>query len=170
MKCERCNNNEATVVIIQIINGISKEMHLCENCAKEGHIKAVDIPLSFQDFFQGILDIIGMQDNTKCNCNNQEITDVCCHICGMTYDEFKNKGRLGCDNCYSTFKQLDTIIKNIHGTNKHMGKIPNRGQKGLIIKRELDILKKNLTDAIKNEEYEEAARLRDEIRAIEKGD
>jgi protein arginine kinase activator len=96
--------------------------------------------------------------------------DVSCSVCGMTYEEFKNKGQLGCENCYTAFKQLDTIIKNMHGSNKHMGKIPNRGQKDLIVKRELENLKKKLSEAIKIEEYEDAARIRDEIRAIEKGE
>jgi protein arginine kinase activator len=170
MKCEICNKNEATLLVIQISDGIPKEMHICESCAKEDTNQAFDIPLSFQDFFQGILDIIGMQSKSNYNNGNQEIEDVSCNVCGMTYEEFKNKGRLGCENCYTAFKQLDTIIKNMHGSNKHMGKIPNRGQKDLIIKRELEVLKKKLSEAIKIEEYEEAARIRDEIRAIEKGE
>jgi protein arginine kinase activator len=170
MKCELSNKNEATLLVIQISNGIPKEMHICEECAKEDNNKAFDIPLSFQDFFQGILDIISMQSKATHNNSNEEVQNVSCSVCGMTYEEFKNKGRLGCENCYAAFEQLDTIIKNMHGSNKHMGKIPNRGQKDLMLKRKLEILKKNLSEAIKSEEYEDAARIRDEIRAIEKGE
>jgi len=170
MKCEICNKNEAILIVIQISDGKPKEKHICEKCAKEGGNMAFDIPLSFQDFFQGILDIMGMQTKNDYNMDGQEIKDVSCNSCGMSYDEFKNKGRVGCENCYTTFKQLDAIIKNIHGSNRHMGKIPKRGQRGLFIKRELDILRKKLSEAIKNEEYEQAAGLRDKIRGIEKGE
>lgn len=168
MKCERCKENEATIIAIQINNGKTQEVHICEKCAQENSSNNLAIPMSFQDFFQGILDIIGMNSQYNYYTNGKISIESNCHVCGMTYSEFKKTGRLGCENCYRTFKQLDTVLKNMQGSNKHLGKIPNRGRSELVVKRELDKLRQQLSEAIKTEKYEDAARLRDKIRAIEK--
>ncbi len=167
MKCERCNENEATIIAVQISNGKSQEIHICEKCAQEKGSSSFSIPISFQDFFQGILEIMGMDTNYEEH-QDKEIKEPNCNICGMTFSEFKNTGRLGCENCYKTFKQLDTVLKNMQGSDKHLGKIPNRGRNEFEVKRELDTLKKQLAEAIKTEEFEEAAKLRDKIRELER--
>lgn len=170
MKCERCKKNEATIIAIQISNGVPHEIHICEECAYESESgsQSFAIPMSFQDFFQGILNIIGLQSENDYYREGIENKELNCKNCGMTYNEFKSTGRLGCENCYKTFKGLDTVLKNMQGSNHHIGKIPNRGKKELFTKRELYILRQQLTEAIKIEEYEDAAKLRDKIRAIEK--
>lgn len=168
MKCERCKKNEATIIAIQISNGVPREIHICEECAYESGSQSFAIPMSFQDFFQGILNIIGLQSENDYYREGIESKEVNCENCGMTYNEFKSTGRLGCENCYKTFKGLDTVLKNMQGSNHHIGKIPNRGKKELFTRRELYILRQQLAEAIKIEEYEDAARLRDKIRAIEK--
>lgn len=171
MKCELCNQNEANIVAIQMVNGNPQEIHICEQCAKENSA-GFAIPISFQDFFQAILDIINMGSQySYCdNENEAEAKEIICNICGMTYSEFKKTGRLGCENCYKTFKQLDTVLKNIHGSNRHLGKIPSKDRTGLGTKRELTILKQKLDEAVKVEDYEQAIQLRDRIKAIERGE
>ena len=92
----------------------------------------------------------------------------------MTYDDFKKIGRLGCSDCYATFQvSLAPLLKRIHGSNQHLGKVPNavvmKEQKALSkIHEELETVKAELQKAIKKEEFEEAASLRDKIKFLEK--
>lgn len=90
-----------------------------------------------------------------------------CPDCGMDYSEFKKIGKLGCSGCYTAFRDpISAALKNIHGSDEYRGKIPKgMGEKfaDLLIKRELSDSRKSLKKAIEQEEYEEAARLRDAI-------
>ena len=82
--------------------------------------------------------------------------------------EFADRGKLGCDNCYSTFKKyLTPVLKRIHGAGSHSGKIPVRSGDRLAVKRRLDSLRVKLKEAVAAEEYEKAAEYRDMIRAME---
>lgn len=175
MKCERCNQNEATIVILEINNGKPQEIHICERCAQEeSESEDFAIPISFQDFFQAILSIIGMEtqySDSKSGYETQLSDDIRCEVCGTTYSEFKNSGRLGCQHCYTTFKQqLDSALKNMQGSNKHLGKIPNRGKNQYSTKRELNLLREKLKEAVKVEDFEKAAKLRDKIRDMERSE
>lgn len=165
MLCERCKKNLATVHMKKNINGEKAECYLCEECAI-----SIDHQLSFDQFFQGFLDTIFNSDHAiGFSGMPQKHVSPACKICGLTYSEFREHGKLGCVNCYDTFKdQLDIIFKNIHGSNRHQGKFPHR--KGAILKRKRDIetLKTSLMKAIEAEEYEQAAQLRDRIREIER--
>lgn len=182
MLCENCGENEANVRYTQIVNGVKKEMHLCDKCSKELGIGNFDfnMPINFSsflgDFFEDekeFLPSFGVPE--KLICNN----------CGMTYDEFINTGKFGCEDCYEIFSnRIDPILKNIHGGNRHIGRgiLQNRNRrieniskpvktKNVEIKNEdnkLDELKNDLKKAIKEERYEDAAKLRDEIKKLEK--
>jgi protein arginine kinase activator len=87
----------------------------------------------------------------------------------MTYDDFRKVGRLGCAECYPTFKRsLGSLLKRIHGSPMHVGKSPLRLLKSSkVAKSELLELKRKLEKAIEQEAFEEAARLRDQIRRLE---
>ena len=78
-------------------------------------------------------------------------------------------GRLGCTKCYDTFsEQLSPLLRKIHDSENHTGKIPYEKK---TVQNKADLLsdlKESLTKAIKLEEFEQAARLRDQIRALEK--
>jgi protein arginine kinase activator len=111
--------------------------------------------------------------------NNNVLT---CNECGMTYDEFINSGKFGCANCYDTFSnRIDPILKKIQGASTHTGRktkvtktvlnkeeIAQNGKKESNNKSRLDILKEDLKKAIAEERYEDAARIRDEIKNLEK--
>lgn len=171
MKCELCNQNEATILAIRISNGIPQEIHICEECAyQNGDSNNFAIPISFQDFFQAIVNMINVDNNCDYNKITKEESELKCEVCGMTYSEFKNVGKLGCDNCYKTFKELDSLLKNIHGNTHHLGKVPSKNKDEFVVKREIAFLREKLNEAIRLEEYEEAAKLRDKIRVIEKGE
>jgi protein arginine kinase activator len=170
MLCERCGNNPASVHVTHINNGEKTEMYLCEQCAKETESIHFQTPISFQDFLTGLLDMpFGNTEKYKNYIDQKEVLQ--CQNCKMTYDEFRKTGRFGCAECYSAFyKQLTPIIKKLHGNNIHTGKLPNRAAGELKVKRELEMLRKELKKAIEMEEYEKAASLRDRIRALEGGE
>ncbi len=93
-----------------------------------------------------------------------------CQVCGMSYSDFRRSGKLGCSNCYKTFEpQLTEVLRQIHRNSVHTGKIPGSLKAKLSKKRQLEDLKNKLQSAVKNEDYEEAARLHKEILELEKG-
>lgn len=183
MKCENCRNNEANVRYTQIINGIKKEMHLCEECSRElgigtglGFDMNIDIPSFFGGFFDeyNSLNLLPTFGNVKYEQ---------CDSCGMTYDEFARTGKFGCMSCYDTFSdRLDPILKSIQGNNRHIGRRAKRSESDIFendkeknnSKEEtrkndkVSELKNKLKLAIDDERYEDAAKLRDEINKLEK--
>ena len=91
-----------------------------------------------------------------------------CPNCGMSYADFQQTGKIGCSVCYGTFRrQLEPLLRRIHGTSTHSGKIPRRSGGTLELKQEIKRLRGELKEKVAQEEYEEAARLRDEVRALE---
>ncbi len=174
MKCEICNKNEATIIVMQVINGKPKNLYICDKCAGENDDENdFVLPISLPELFQAILGgLIGMEiqyspHNPQYNENSGD--EIKCEVCKTTYSEFKNTGKFGCENCYKTFKnQLDTVLKNIQGSNIHSGKVPSKQRESYNNRFEISNLKRQLQEAIKIEDYEKAANLRDQIRAMEK--
>ena len=161
--CEECKK-KPTIHLTEIIDGKVTEMHLCDDCPKLQEIQ------SEKQF--GIADLLaGLADFGK-SVKTAEKTVLVCKNCGMSYDEFRKFGRLGCNECYTSFRSyLITLLKKIHGSNQHLGKSPVRtplAERGKI--EELHELKSNLMKAIQMEDFEKAAILRDKIRELEKGE
>lgn len=155
MKCDVCDK-EAVVHLTQVINGEMKEVHLCEEHAKE---QGIDIhsPISITDILMGLG---GSQKSIT-----SELS-LACPRCGMTRDEFRKTGRLGCSECYKTFMaELTMAIKAMHHSSQHVGKIPAREGSQTRIKSKLARLQKDLEAAVAREEFEKAAQLRDRIKA-----
>lgn len=165
MLCENCGKRVATVHYTQIINGVKTEMHLCEVCAKQKGGIEFDTPFSVTNFLAGILEpTLGFP-----SIKPAPELQITCKGCGMTFEEFKRSGRFGCAMCYNSFSEkLYPIFRRIHGNTKHVGKVPRRMGSDISIKREIDKLKIELNIAIKNEEYERAAKIRDKIKDLEK--
>jgi protein arginine kinase activator len=91
-----------------------------------------------------------------------------CPTCGLTYNQFSKIGRFGCGDCYKTFRErLTPLLRRIHGHSSHRGKIPERTKGALKISRDLEKLKEELAQKVRAEEFEEAARLRDQIRSLQ---
>lgn len=163
MLCEKCHKNPATVHVQQIMNGAKKEMHLCTECSI-----MTDMPISFDNLFQGFLDSILSMAATQQSSQKPESPALQCAACGITYDVFKSTGKLGCSECYHTFShELEALLKSVQGSTRHEGKFPQRSGVILRQKRETDRLRVLLSKAIEAENYEEAASLRDRIRAME---
>ena len=160
MLCELCKQSQATVHLTEIVNEQMNELHLCETCANQ---KGAQVESHF-----GLADLLsGLSDYGKPQ-EPEEVSAKACQTCGMTYDDFRKVGRLGCSDCYGTFKRsLGSLLKRIHGSPIHLGKSPARLVKPAKAKSELAELKRKLEHAINSEEFEEAARLRDQIRRME---
>ena len=163
MLCEICGKNEATVHLTEIVNEKVTKLHLCEGCAKE---KGAEMEEHFglSDLLAGLADLgtgfeTGLGDKVKCP------------ACGFTYRDFKKIGRFGCSECYEAFKvQIAPLLKRIHGSDKHSGKMPVTAGKTAKETKTLQDLKSKMEKAIQAEEFEEAAKLRDIIKDLEKKD
>lgn len=166
LKCQNCNIKEANVHVTKIANGSKSEMHLCEECAKNKQEFGVNnvsfgFPMSFQNIVDGLFEVIGTPKQVL---SPGEI----CSVCGMTFVDFRNSGRVGCSNCYYTFsKNMFPLIKRVHGNIQHTGKIPKRTGGMIKVRRNVEKLREELRVLVENEEYERAANIRDEIRSLE---
>lgn len=157
MLCDSCGKNEAYIHYTKIINGKYNEEHLCEECALKNY--DLDNTFNMSKLFTGLID--GFKDTKE---DNDETT---CEFCGLNYSRFKSKGKFGCSHCYDTFKdKLDPLIKGLHGHNIHRGKIPVNSSSRIYLKREEDNLQLELENAVKMEEFERAAQIRDELKRL----
>lgn len=169
MLCDICKKNNATVHVTKIINGVKQEFNICEECAKKtegiGINETMDFstPFSFQNILSGIMDYLYESPQ------NINTLEPVCKNCGITFADFKNNGFLGCSECYENFRAtLIPVIKRVQGNVEHIGKIPEKSGKAILERKNLERLKAELQQCIKNEEYEKAAEIRDKIREIEK--
>jgi len=165
VKCEICGKRESVVHVQQAIGNETIDIHLCEVCAHEKGIsrQSDKIDLSLAQLLTGLLDV---KRGTEAE---EETTE--CPTCGMSLAEFKKDGRLGCPDCYVSFaSHIRSVHKRLSGMTRHRGKLPKKlsSYKELLIDRER--LKSRLDDAITQEDYETAAVIRDQIRALENSD
>ena len=157
--CSVCGK-PATVHLTEIIKGQKREVHLCDQCAREQDV-TIKTQFTLPDLLQGLISahLGGM---------SEELASLCCPSCGMKYMEFRGQGRLGCPNDYRVFaKGLTPLMERIHGATRHVGKVPRQAGRDDPRRQELAQLRQQLRDAVKHEAYEEAARLRDIIREKE---
>jgi protein arginine kinase activator len=163
MQCEHCGKRPAVVHFTEIVNNKKSEDHVCEQCAEERgyHVPLLKSTFSVGDLLAGMVDQPGQGEEAK-------VGRVQCPRCGLVYSEFKESGRLGCSECYATFRsQLRPLLRRIHGSTKHVGKAPARDTERVALRREVQRLYEELQRAVEREEFENAAGLRDQIRAME---
>ena len=180
MLCQNCNKNEANVKYTEIINGEKRQMMLCDQCSHELGLDNINfnMPIDFSSFFGGLLE-------EEIN-NSQEFMplfkqakELRCNNCNMTYNDFINQGKFGCSNCYEVFSEkINLLLKRLHGNSKHKGRkcLANQeenkinkqaeSKKIYVSENKLEKLEKELKEAIKDERYEDAAKIRDEIKKI----
>jgi protein arginine kinase activator len=175
MICDVCGKKNATVHLTEIIDDQMNELHLCEECA---HHKSAQMEQQF-----GLSDLLGGLAEFEKPAAEKEVAALHCPACGLTYADFKKAGRLGCAECYHAFrKYIGPLLKRIHGSGVHVGKLPARAAAPKTPRdadqtvsapstpapaNDIQALKERLQKAIENEEFEEAARLRDAIRQRE---
>ena len=158
MICDVCNDKHATVYLTQIVDGQMQKVNLCEGCAKE---KGVTDPTGF-----ALADLLlGLGTDERVGSAGGERV---CEACGFSHAEFKKTGRLGCSLCYRTFGEgLDSLVRAMHKGTRHLGKVPTRYRATKLFTDRIADLKDRLKIAITDENFEEAARLRDEIKTAE---
>lgn len=168
MLCDDCRKNEARIHITLISSEGKVDKNLCESCAsKYGNFLSGAKPkdVSANDFLKGIF---SSNPAESAQSSAAADTELICPNCGMTYRDFQQTGKIGCSVCYSTFRrQLEPLLRRIHGASTHSGKIPHRTGGALEVKHTLEVLRKRLKSAVAAEEYEQAASLRDQIRELE---
>ena len=165
MMCEDCGIRPAKFHLMTIINGDRVERDLCPVCMAKHQKQLPGIDFSN---LAGILNsILESKDETEQAKLEAEYGGCTCEQCGMTYAEFQKGGMLGCANCYRAFKvPLTSLLQRVHGNTQHAGRVPGGVRSGVSIRMNIDRLKEKLQQAIADEEYEQAARLRDAIRAL----
>lgn len=184
MLCEHCKKREATVKYVEVINGVKTEHNLCTQCAAHADLG------QFSALFEGefplgklLSGLLGTQETEE---EDEKYSGVVCPTCGTTYEEFVKDSCFGCPDCYSVFDPLiSDNIRHLQGSEKHVGKHPagftsEKDAEGGVSQNEKDsavipelskeekirLMETRLKDAVRREEYEEAAKLRDEIRAL----
>jgi len=157
MVCCICKEKEATVHLTQIAGDKMQKVDLCEECAKT---KGVNDPTGFSlaDLLLGL----GASQEIEQAGGGAELK---CGRCGFTQADFKKAGRLGCSECYKTFSEpLEGLLKTMHKGIRHLGKVPETLRASKDLTDRLKSLQKKLSKAIEEEDFEEAAILRDEIK------
>jgi protein arginine kinase activator len=174
MTCDICGKKKATVHLTEIVDEQMSEMHLCEECARQ---KSTQMEQQF-----GLADLLaGLSDSSKTTAvkEGEKVSILKCSRCGLPYEDFRKFGRLGCGECYTSFKEhLTGLLRKIHGSNKYLGKMPGKylenqpaalqqGAVALLPSEALADLKQQLHSAIAAEDFEKAAQIRDKIRNME---
>lgn len=165
MKCHYCDK-PATVHLTDIIAKKKREVHLCEACAREHHL----IPEAQQDLnIPALLQFLLGPAAGKALAGADPGTTACPH-CGIKYAQFRAHGRLGCPADYETFRAaLEPLLERIHRQTRHQGKVPGR-QRAERRRAEHEELRAELGAAVREERFEDAARLRDRIRTLGSAD
>jgi protein arginine kinase activator len=148
--CDECGINPASVHLTQIMQDETRVFHLCDECAKK---KGISISVN-----EGALEETLVEPRGP---------DKICTRCGLKYSEFRSKGWLGCAVCYNAFEsEIDNLLVQVHGSSLHKGKKYIGVAAGAEVSGQIKRLRHELAVAIKNEEFEQAAMLRDAIHTI----
>lgn len=172
MWCELCKQRPATVHVTKVVNKHKTESHLCAVCAKESGVNpGKELGLLFEPNFSFHNLLASLMENEfgppSAFSPYHGATEKC-STCGLTFTDFRNIGLLGCGDCYRVFgHSLEPLFRRVHGNINHTGKVPKRTGGKVRIKKEIEDLRRKLHDAIGREAYEEAAKIRDEIKAKE---
>ena len=164
MQCQICKDREATIHLTEITGGVRTEMHICEHCAMEQGI-AVKSHMPVNELLSELLASAPADEELF------DLTDkkTSCEYCGFTLEQFRKEAVLGCPHDYEVFeKSLSPLIAKAHdGKTTHCGKVPSRAPKDAKKQAELLNLRQRLETAVQAEDYESAAKLRDEINQLE---
>ncbi len=157
MICQNCNKNDANMHMKRIINGRAAEVHLCSDCARS---------LGYGEAFSGFGLGLGELFGELLGKNDGGSSKACCPACGKYFDEIVSDGKMGCAECYGVFyDKLLPSLRRIHGKATYVGSKP-ASQDNISLEERVEGLKKNLSDAIAEQNFELAAQIRDEIIAI----
>lgn len=162
MLCSECGKNPATIHIVTVFGDTKKGENLCQECWQKRNAKILGgLNLNVGELLSQLLS--GGTPTPQ-----EDKVELSCASCGMTYEEFRKTGRLGCAKCYEAFgQQLRDTLKSVHGHARHVGRVPESLENELRTQRALQEARNMMEEAVKAEEFEKAAFLRDKIRALE---
>ena len=191
MICSNCNKNPAVVSFNQMTDETNQPKSLCLECMFQmisgGDISSLEdifknmptggmgssiklsalMPInpgekdSIEQIFKGFM-------NSLTGLQSLPTPESLCITCGMSHEEFKKCGKFGCNACIQAFdNEIKALLKGVHGSTKHAGKFPKTNGNEIKIKHQVDNLRLDLKKAIEDENYEQAALLRDQIRKLE---
>ncbi len=158
MECDVCKQDNAAVFLTQVVEGQVQKVNLCDECAKE---KGVTDPQGFD-----LAELLkGMGEKTT---QSKSSRGTICPNCGFSQGDFKKTGRMGCSQCYQVFEAgVEGLLNAMHKGTDHIGKTPGGKPVGQGLAVKIEDLQKQLAASIENENYEEAARIRDQLRQME---
>ncbi len=162
MLCEVCKENDVVITVTEIDGNGVRQVRLCEQCAAERGLQAsVSTPPPA---------IGGFLQSVQQHLPSSQTDAVRCSFCASTLRDFRQTGRLGCPYCYTAFEQsLRELLVKVHGQSQHRGReyAGAQGSPEAPLPVSPDRLRERLERAIRNEEFELAATLRDQLREIE---
>lgn len=164
MLCQNCKTQSATIHLTEITNGHRIETHLCQACAqKQGLSIQTQIPLN--ELLSTLLSVPPESSSTPPTPDEQKA----CPRCGMTLQRFSKETLLGCPQDYEVFEKnlLPLILRTQNAHSEHCGKVPSTVEPAQEKQMRLNLLQRKLQEAVRREQYETAARLRDEIRKLQ---
>lgn len=157
--CEQCGKTSTVHICRPKAGEEPIVIHLCNDCAEAAkliHASKFQLPEVLQ---------LLMEKNTPAT--SEGLSRLVCPACGIKYMDFRQNGRLGCPHDYESFRNgLESLLERIHRKTIHIGKRPKRT--GPVSQTEILELRRKLKEAVEQEEYEQAARLRDLIRQKER--
>jgi protein arginine kinase activator len=162
MICELCNKQPATVHVTEIVSASGvQQKHMCESCARPLELPGAPVIIA-----KGAADIWKLlrQSAQKARAEGSLV----CPQCGLSLAEFRSKGRFGCPKDYEVFRaHIEPLLLRVHNAQRHCGRLPGVDEVSRQRMQHLSELRTRLEAAIKEEAYESAARLRDEIQELE---
>ena len=161
MICQICKEQQATVHYTEVTNNKAVELHLCEDCARKKEIIDQSGNFSMADLVKGLAGFVGTEDVEE---------NLKCDNCGLLFSDFRKTGRFGCSRCYKAFQaELEPLIKRIHGSTKHVGNfVPLKHSKEVQTLSKIEKLKAEMEKVVQQEAFEQAAKIRDQIKKLEK--
>ncbi|OUU21665.1 MAG: hypothetical protein CBC13_08720 [Planctomycetia bacterium TMED53] len=167
MLCEKCQQNEVTVHLTDIVNNTKKEYHLCRDCAQSHGVsikatlenfKNLTIPEFYSPPAKG--DSESAQDSAPSDCPD----------CGMSYAKFRKEGKFGCARDYDLFSDsLDELFGKIQPSTQHKGRVPARFHGVVSQSMEVERLRQKMEQAAIDEDYEKAAAIKSQLKSLEQG-
>jgi protein arginine kinase activator len=180
MLCERCKKNQATMRLTRVVNNKKSVINLCADCARE---TGNQIPAAMEGIGSILSGLMGLDTLWKTNPMQTAKAVKKCPVCGMTQEQISREGKLGCSECYITFiDEMRPLLRKIHGNCLHHGSVPQEagaqpvslpndnektGKVTETSQSELELLQRQMKDAIAREDFEQAASLRDQIKKIQ---
>lgn len=180
MVCQNCQSTEATVHTTTILNGILTEIHLCAECSGAGGRGLAAMPTDIQGLLQQILTggplapllnlpLLNLPLGAPMQPTKEGILDRTCPHCGITLGDIRRTGKLGCPHDYSVFGETLSQVIGVSqaGAQQHIGKVPRNAPVEVhraVIQARIDSLQRRLESAVFREDYENAAKYRDDIK------